>query len=107
MLFRDTARLITAEAEEDAEGYETVCESASEVFVDVKSVRREEFYRSMQAGVELTIAFDMRACDYGGQSRVEYDGKQYRVVRTFSPDGEMLELNCAPHHGPKQKEGGT
>lgn len=106
MLYRDTARLISTQAAEDAEGYETVRESAAEVFVDVKSVRREEFYRSMQAGVELTIAFDVRCCDYGGQTRVEYDGKQYRVVRAYSPDGEKMELNCAPYRGPKEA-GGT
>lgn len=105
MLYRDTARLISTVAIEDAEGYETVRESAEEVFVDVRSVRREEFYRSMQAGVELTIAFDVRCCDYAGQKRLEYDGRQYRVVRTFSQDGEIVELNCAPYRGPKEGSG--
>ena len=45
------------------------------------------------------IAFDLRACDYSGQKRIEYDGTQYRIVRVYTPDGEMLELNCSEYKG--------
>ena len=30
------------------------------------------------------IAFDLRACDYSGQKRIEYDGTQYRIVRVYA-----------------------
>ena len=99
MLYRDVAQLISVTATEDSEGYDVVSEARTEVFVDVKSVRREEFYRSRQAGIDLTIAFDVRACDYDGQPRIEYNGKQYRIRRTYTRDGEMLELNCSDHKG--------
>lgn len=84
MLFRDVANLIAVASAEDSDGYDTTIETRTEVFVDVKSVTREEFYRSMQAGKELVIAFDIRACDYDGQSRIEHSGKQYKIVRAYT-----------------------
>lgn len=100
MLYRDVAELISASSTEDSAGYEdSILETRTEVFVNVKSVRRDEFYKSMQSGTELVIAFDLRACDYSGQKRIEYDGTQYRIVRVYTPDGEMLELNCSEYKG--------
>ena len=101
MLFRDVARLVAVTPTEDKDGYETTAEAYTEVFVDVKSVKREEFYRSMHAGRELVIAFDIRACDYGGQTRIEYDGKQYKIERSYTKDGEIMELNCSAYKGDK------
>lgn len=101
MLFRDVANLIAVASAEDSDGYDTTTETRTEVFVDVKSVTREEFYRSMQAGKELVIAFYIRACDYDGQSRIEHGGKQYKIVRTYTKDGEIMELNCSEYKGDK------
>ena len=101
MRFRDVAELITVTTTEDKDGYDTSIESFVEVFVDVKSVTREEFYRSMQAGKELVRSFDIRACDYDGQPRIKYDGKQYKIVRAYTKDGEIMELNCSEYKGDK------
>lgn len=95
VLFRDVAELIAATVTEDKDGYDVAAETRTTVFVDVQSVRREEFYRSLEAGRALKAAFLLRACDYGGQERLEHNGKRYRVVRTYTQDGELLELNCA------------
>lgn len=99
MRHRDTVYLVDTVTTEDSAGYEAAAERKTEVFADVRSVRREEFYRSRQAGMEPALAFVLRACDYGGQSRVEYEGKQYRVIRAYTGDGEWLELNCGPYRG--------
>lgn len=99
MLFRDVADLIAVERGEDADGYDVETETRTEVFVDVRSVKRSEFYRSLQAGRKLDIAFLLRACDYDGQERVGYGGKVYRVVRDYSEDGETVELNCSEDRG--------
>ena len=100
MLYRVLAELIEVNAAEDSDGYEgAMTETRTEVFVDVKSVRRAEFYKSMQAGMELVIAFDLRVCDYSGQKRIEHGGKQYRIVRAYTKDGEMMELNCSEYKG--------
>ncbi len=101
MMFRDVAKLVAVTSTEDQDGYDTASEVYTDVFVDVKSVTREEFYRSMQAGRELAIAFDIRACDYDGQPRIEYDGKQYKIERSYTKDGEVTELNCSVYKGDK------
>lgn len=101
MRYRDVAELVAVTATEDKDGYDTGRETRTEVFVDVRSVRREEFYKSLQAGVELKAAFLLRTCDYDGQPRLVYDGKQYRIIRAYTEDGETLELNCAEYRGDK------
>lgn len=99
MLYRDVVELVAVTTVEDKDGYDQVSETKTEVFADVQSVKREEFYKSMQAGRELVAAFVIRACDYGGQPYLDYCGERYRVVRAYTKDGELLELNCAEHKG--------
>lgn len=99
MLYRDVAQLIAITTTEDRDGYDVETETRTEVFVDVQSVKREEFYKSLRAGVELTAAFLVQVCDYDGQQRLEYAGKQYTIVRAYSSDGETLELNCTERKG--------
>lgn len=99
MLFRDTAFLVAIETTQGPNGYPVEIESRSEVYVDLRSVKRSEFYASLQTGQELSVAFVMRVCDYAGQRRIEHDGKQYTVIRSYTDDGELLELNCAEYKG--------
>lgn len=95
MLFKDVAKLITITRTRDSDGYPVDQEATTEVYVNVKSVKRSEFYASLQAGINTTKAFVMRSCDYDGQTIIEYEGKRYSVVRTYSEDGELIELNCS------------
>lgn len=95
VLYRDVVELISITATEDADGYITEMETRTEVFADAQSVKREEFYKGLQAGVELNTTFIIRACDFDSQKHLEFDGKRYTIVRTYTKDGEMLELNCS------------
>lgn len=95
MLYRDVVNLISTTEVEDSDGYLTSTETSTEVFANVKSVSRSEFYASYQVGINMTISFEIRACDYNNQKIIEYDGKRYSVQRTFTKNGEILELNCS------------
>ena len=95
MLYRDTVDLIAVVTGYDAEGYPVDTETSTEVFADVASVKRSEFYAGRQAGTELIAAFTVAACDYDGQQVVVYDGARYRVERAYTRDGERMELNCS------------
>lgn len=99
VLYRDVAQLIDTKTVTDPDGYRQEIKTESLVYVDVQSVKRGEYYCGRQAGVELAVSFVLRACDFGGQRLIEYDGKRYRVVRTYTKDGELLELNCAEERG--------
>lgn len=93
--FRETVTLIATEEGTDKDGYSQPIETETEVYADVQSVKRSEFYIGRQAGLALAAAFLVRTCDYDGQPLVEYDGKRYRVERTYTKDGELVELNCS------------
>lgn len=68
----------------DADGYDVIEEERTVVPVEVRSVTRAEFYEAMKAGVSLTTAFIMWACDYAGQPYIEHDGVLYKVERAYS-----------------------
>jgi len=108
-MWSDTVNLVEVEETPDDDGYTTVTEKSrkNNLFINVISVRRSEFYAAMQAGVNVTIAFEVRTVDYDGETIVEYKhpGKKtatiYRVVRTFTPDGgDTTELNCTVNTSP-------
>jgi len=102
MLWRDVATLIKVESAPDSDGYTVETEtSRREVFVDVQSVRRSEFYAAQQAGMTVALVFNVRAADYEGETLIEYkhpgadEITVYSVVRSFTKNGEIVELNCS------------
>jgi len=108
-MWSDVADLVKIEDEPDDDAYINAVEVKrnKDVFINVKSVRRSEFYAAMQAGVTVSITFEVRTADYDGETIVEYKhpGKKaktiYRVVRTFTPDGgDTTELNCSIEKSP-------
>jgi hypothetical protein len=79
-------------------------ETRREVYGNKRSVGSAEFYRSSQAGTVAQIKFIVRSDEYSGEKFVEYEGKRYRVLRTYettslgssrtqnSASGEFTEL---------------
>lgn len=94
MYWRETATLVKVTKATDAEGYKTDTETRREVYVDKQSAKRSEFYTARQTGDKIDIVFRLRAVDYEDETRVEYGGKCYDVVRAYTRAGEFYELNC-------------
>ena len=96
MTLNDTIKLVDIVAEIDADGYETFEEKLTEVKCDSgNGVTRTEFYEAYKAGLELSAAFEMWACDYDGQKVIEHRGKRYKVERAFPTGDGALQLNCS------------
>ena len=103
MFWSEVADLVKIENATDEDGYtdETEVSRVKNVFINVKSVKRAEFYAARQAGVDMAMTFEVRTADYTGENIVEY--KQpghkkptaYRVIRTYTEGGDIIELNCA------------
>ena len=70
----------------------TVTETA--VWADVQSVKRQEFYSALTAGVSADIVFVVNVVDYDGQTEIEYGGKVYKVQRSYQTDIDHIELTC-------------
>lgn len=76
------------------------------VLCDVRSVTRSEHYQAAAHGLQPEIMFIVNTHDYEGEKVVEYDGRQYQVMRTYAPkqakkfaDFESVELVCAGRVG--------
>ena len=96
MTLCDTISLVNVVKTTDADGYETTTETLTEVMCDSgNGVTRSEFYEAMKAGIRLTAAFEMWACDYDGQKVIEHNGKRYNVERAFPLGDGAVQLNCS------------
>lgn len=95
MYWRDMVTLEAVTHDVDEEGYPKEAVEETEVFADVQSVRRSEFYAAKQIGVTLSIAVKLHAADYDGQERLVWNGKRYKVERAYTEAREMYELECS------------
>lgn len=94
MLWRDVGLLCTEEIKLDSlkKPYKVLVKR--EIFCNKKSVRQNEFYQAQAQGYRPEIMFEIRSSAYDGESYFEYNGKQYRIIRTFDKNGEIMELIC-------------
>ena len=96
MTLCDTISLVNVVKTTDADGYDNTTETLTTVMCDSgNGVTRSEFYEAMKAGIKLTTAFEMWACDYGGQEYIEHNGKRYKVERAFPLGDGAIQLNCS------------
>lgn len=57
-----------------------------------KNISRAEFYQAGQAGIRPSTMFVVHPYEYEDETKVEYNGKRYSVVRVYQLDDDELEL---------------
>lgn len=57
-----------------------------------RSITRSEFYQANQAGIRPSLVVDIHSFEYGNQELAEFEGKRYRILKTYSVGLEVLEL---------------
>ncbi|MCB2860640.1 phage head closure protein [Streptococcus suis] len=57
-----------------------------------KSITRSEFYQANQAGIRPSLVVDIHSFEYDNQELAEFEGKRYRIIKTYPVDLEILEL---------------
>lgn len=105
MYWRHMATLVAVKKTVDEDAYKTTTETRREVFCNKKSATRSEFYTAKQAGDKIVLVLEVRGVDYEGETRVEFEGKPYEVVRAYTRSGETIELNCK--EAPEAAQEGT
>lgn len=76
----------------DSHGDLVTTETAREVLAELSSIGQKEFYEAHAKGLKPELKFTLTDyLDYEGETLVEYNGKRYRVLRTFR-NGQKLEL---------------
>jgi SPP1 family predicted phage head-tail adaptor len=94
MLFRDVVDLLTMEESENENGFLVLEEAGRDtIFANKKGIRGNEFYLASQNGYKLELMLVVRSSDYQAQKYLEYNEKQYEIVRTYDK-GEFTELIC-------------
>ncbi|PZO95397.1 MAG: phage head-tail adapter protein [Streptococcus pyogenes] len=57
-----------------------------------RSITRSEFYQANQAGIRPSLIVDIHSFEYEDQELAEFDGKRYRIIKTYPVDLEIIEL---------------
>lgn len=65
------------------------------VWANKRSVTRAEFYSANTSGIDAKIAFQVNNEDYNNESEIEYNNKEYSIIRTFQKDEGTIELICS------------
>ena len=95
MFFRDVGMLCTPIETLDkfnrpkTDGY-----TEREVMCNENGVKRTEFYQAQAAGYKPELSVQIMACDYEGEEYFRYNGKLFKVIRTYPVKGERIELIC-------------
>ena len=96
----DVCNLISITKAQDDYGVWRETEISREVFCQVDSVTRAEFFDGGRVGLNPQFRITMFAGDYDDETIIEYNGKRYAVYRTFFSKTDTIELYV-------ERKGGT
>lgn len=71
-----------------------------EIFCQIESVTRSEFYEGGRNGLNPAFVFTVFAGDYCGEEVCIYEGRRYAIYRTYRTDDDYMELYA-------ERKGGT
>ena len=74
--------------------------TSREVFAQVDSVTRTEFFEGGRNGLNPEYKFTMFFWDYNGEDTLIYADRQYGIYRTYMGRNDTIELYC-------ERKGGT
>ena len=95
----DVAYLVTKEFVQDELGVQRELETESQVFVQVSSVSASEWFEGGRSGLNPEFRFTMFRYDYNGEEEIKYNGKYYRIYRTYLGRNDSIELYCERRKG--------
>lgn len=111
-----TARLIGETVTSfDEFGNPNKARTTTEIFCDIRSVTRSEFYSAAHNGLQPSLVLWIsHAADYNGEKLAEVDGRLYSVIRSYrAPGTDAVELtlqaeigNAATAEDQEENDGG-
>lgn len=64
-----------------------------QVFANELSVRSSEYWQAKNAGIQLSVRYEVRKIEYNNEERLAVNGNKYTIERTYN-QGETTELIC-------------
>lgn len=93
-MLNDVCTLVSETELVSDEGYGTAAQMRHrEVFCEVSKPGREEFYKSLSAGMAADLVITVNAEDYDGETLVEWGGVLYRLIRYYKTAGLLVEMS--------------
>lgn len=84
--------LLTTTKEQDDYGVWVETITSKDVFAQVDSVTRAEFFEGGRAGLNPEFRMTMFSGDYDGQKMLIYNGNTYSIYRTYMAKNDTIEL---------------
>lgn len=94
MLWSDVAKLISITKTVDDIGDTILTATEREVFVNKKSIRQNEYYQALSTGLKPELMLEVKSIEYEDEEDLKFNNKNYRIIRTYSKNGEVTELIC-------------
>jgi len=93
MRHKDVIQLVSVETDYDEIGNPVKVETKRTVYANQFEVSSSEFYEASTQGLKPEKQFEIYSFEYGGEARLNHEGRDYRVIRTSSR-GEKTRLVC-------------
>lgn len=89
----DVVDLLVFADNQDAEGYGVQAAQRRTLFCNwEEGVSQNEFYLSNKQGLQATDSVELQRVDYNGERFAEYQGRRYRVIRSFPASFDTITL---------------
>lgn len=94
MVRADVIQLITETR--SAHGvHESITETARQVYAEIRSATRSEYYTALNAGIRPSYVFKLTADgDYQNERYLRYQGLKYSIARTYLTRDGGIELTA-------------
>lgn len=79
---------------EDDLGNQIPNETRKPILCKVDSVGRSEFYSAATSNFRPEIVFTIHKYEYENERKVEFEEKQYSILRNYATGFEEIELTC-------------
>ncbi len=94
MNWNDAIELVSTKLETDDVGNQIPTPQKRTILCEKKSVTRQEFYQASASGFKPALVLNVHPYEYAGEPELYFEGKKYKVLRTYDVDAERLELTC-------------
>ncbi len=75
--------------------HESITETVREVYAEIRSVTRNEFYNALNAGVRPEYVFKRALdADYQNEHFLKYQNQRFRIVRTYLTRDGGIEITA-------------
>ena len=102
----DVIKLISRTYTTDKYGVQKATETEREVFCEVKSISRMEFFEAGRNGLNPEYEFIIAETEWQGETILEYRGKRYGIYRTYiEPNTDFIELYAERKGGTNEQHG--